>query len=299
MKLEVLNDNRLEDFIQYCKKHKKQLDDSFLYDEDLEKFQPNEENPTYVVTNEQGEIIAAASLIMDEYNKRGRKARFRIFHSEVEELSCYEMLMQAILKHTANIDYVYNFVPVVNETLMKYMEQLKFTVDRYSFLLVRTAPELPEVSLPDGYEIRAFKEGEDEEAWCQVRNASFATLKGSETPITPEMVTKLLKSDDYLEGGLMLLYHNSKPVGVVRGAKDDYEDAPTMNIGPVAVIPEYQGRGLGRSLLRASLHFAKENGYDRTVLCVNAENERAKALYLQEGFKQVEAVVCYDYHIKK
>jgi mycothiol synthase len=110
-------------------------------------------------------------------------------------------------------------------------------------------------------------------------------------------VTKLLHDDDYLEGGMMLLFHQGKPVGVIRGADDEYENAPIMNIGPVAVIPEYQGRGLGRILLRASLKFAKEKGYNRTILSVNGENERAQALYIQEGFKQVEAVVCYEYFL--
>jgi mycothiol synthase len=137
----------------------------------------------------------------------------------------------------------------------------------------------------------------DEAIWCEVRNAGFAKLRGSETPITPEMVTKMISSEDNIEGGSMILYHNDRPVGVVRGAKDEYEDSPIMNIGPLALIPEYQGKGLGRCLLRASLRLAKERSYKRTILCVNAENERAKALYIQEGFKQVEAVVCYKYDL--
>jgi mycothiol synthase len=81
------------------------------------------------------------------------------------------------------------------------------------------------------------------------------------------------------------------------GNSDEYEGSPIVNIGPLAIIPEYQGRGLGRALLRASLSFAKEKGYSRTILCVNAENERAKALYLDEGFKQVEAVTCYRFDL--
>jgi ribosomal protein S18 acetylase RimI-like enzyme len=34
--------------------------------------------------------------------------------------------------------------------------------------------------------------------------------------------------------------------------------------------------------------------FKRTILSVNGENDRAQALYMQEGFKQVEAVVCYQ-----
>ncbi len=298
MKIEALKNERIGDFLEYCRKHRPDVDDSFLYEEDLRDFKPDDENPTYIVTGRQGEIIAAASLIIDEYHRRGKKARFRIFHSEIEDSECYKMLMQEIIKHTGGLDKIFVYVQVANKQMLEFIEGLKFHVDRYSFLLVREDLEVPEPRLPEGYEIRPLRAGIDEELWCEVRNASFAKLKGSETPITPEMVAKMITADDHLEGGSMILYHEERPVGVVRGAKDEYEDAPIMNIGPLAIIPEYQGKGLGRSLLRASLKFAKENSYKRTILCVNAENERAKSLYIQEGFRQVEAVACCMFDLR-
>jgi mycothiol synthase len=176
------------------------------------------------------------------------------------------------------------------------MEDIQFDLERYTYLLIREAIPVPSFSLADGYTIRPFQFG-DEEAWVTVLNAAFAKLKGSETPITPEMVTKMTEKADYLEGGMILLFHHDKPVGVVCGADDEYEDAPIMNIGPVAVLPEYQGQGLGRILLRVSLQFAADHHYRRTILCVNGENERAQALYIQEGFKQVEGVACYNYSL--
>jgi mycothiol synthase len=297
MKIEALRNERIADFAAYCKRHKAEIDDSFLYEEDLLGFIPDDENPTYIATDENGEIIAAASLIIDDYNRRGKKGRFRIFHAEIENIDCYMMLMNAILKHTEGLDKIIVFIPIVNKGLMKNMEKLNFKVERYSYLLVREDLEVPAWNLSEEYEIKSFRAGYDEEAWCEVRNASFATLQGSETPLTPEMVATMISAQDYIEGGLILLYHKGRPVGVVRGSKDEYEDAPIMNIGPLAIIPEYQGQGLGRSLLRAALRLAKDEGYHRTILCVNAENDRAKSLYIQEGFKQVEAVVCYKYDL--
>nr|WP_263324715.1 GNAT family N-acetyltransferase [Neobacillus sp. Marseille-Q6967] len=295
--VEVLGKGRVEDFLVYCRRHRSEVDDSFLYEEDLRTFEPNAENPTYIVTNGSGDIVGAASLIIDEYHQRGNRARFRIFHSELNDVQTYRLLLQSILKHTVGLEKVFQFIPVVNKELIGFIEELKFSLERYTFLLVREDPEIPSYHLPDGYEIKAFHPGKDEEIWCQVRNAGFAKLLGNETPITPEMAAKMTKETDYLEGGMMILYHHNHPVGVIRGADDEYENRPIMNIGPIAVIPEYQGKGLGRSLIRASLKYAKEKGYDRTVLCVNGENERAKALYLQEGFKQVEAVACYQYFL--
>lgn len=297
MKVIALEKQRVDDFVAYCKKHRMEVDDSYLYDSDLKDFEVSDENPTYLVINHNDEIIGAASLVIDDYHKCGKRARFRIFHSEIEDLQAYQMLLKAILKHTADLDKVFLFIPVVNTKLLEIIQGLKFTLERYAFLLVREDLNVFEVNLPEGYELRAFHPGQDEENWIKVRNAAFATLKGSETPLTTEGVTKLLHDDDYLEGGMMLLFHQGNPVGVIRGADDEYENAPIMNIGPVAVLPEYQRRGLGRILLRAALQFAKEKGYKRTILSVNGENDRAQALYIQEGFKQVEAVACYQYFL--
>jgi len=299
LRIEALKNYRIQDFAKYCKMHKMEIDDSFLYDEDLRDFKPDEDNPTYIVIDEDNKIKAVASLIADEYNRRGKKGRFRIFHSEIQNVEYYNMLLKAILKHTDGLDKLNIFVPLVNTELMKIMEALNFEKERYIYLLLRDDLEVPDYDLPEGYEMRAFRPGKDEEAWCEVRNSAFANLQGNEAPITSEQVAKLVHADDYIEGGLMILYHNEKPIGLVKGSKDEYEGMPIMNIGPIAIIPQYQGKGLGRTLLRASIKFAKDNKYDRTILCVNAENERAKALYIQEGFKQVEGVVCYKYDLRR
>ncbi|WHY67627.1 GNAT family N-acetyltransferase [Neobacillus sp. SuZ13] len=295
MRVEVLKPDRVNGFIEYCRKHRNEVDDSFLYEEDLKEFTPNAENPTYIVLDEQGEIIGAASLIIDEYNRRGQRARFRIFHSEVEEPDIYKELLRGLLKHTEGLRKIYIFIPLNNQRLISVMTQLDFSVERYAFLLVRENSDVLEWSIPQDYRIQSFRSGVDEKIWSEVRNAGFAKLKGNETPVTPEMVAKMAEGNDYLEGGMKILYHLETPVGIVRGADDEYEGAPIMNIGPLAIIPEYQGQGLGRLLLRASLQFAKEKGYHKTILSVNGENERAQALYVNEGFRQVEGVACYEY----
>jgi len=298
VKVEALKSEKVKDFVEYCRKHRMEVDDSFLYEDELKGFEPNADNPTYILTNQEGKIIGAASLIMDEYNRRGNRARFRIFHSEIADASYYKQLMQALLQHTEGLEKVYIFIPLQNKPLMELTEKVDFSVERYAFLLVRENFDVPEWGLPEGYSIQSFRPGEDERIWSEVRNAGFAKLKGNETPVTKEMVTKMISNNDYIEGGMKILFHKEKPVGVVRGAADEYENAPIMNIGPLAILPEYQGKGLGRLLLRAALQFAKEKSYKKTILSVNGENERAQALYIKEGFKQVEGVACYQYYLK-
>ncbi|HQJ24170.1 MAG TPA: N-acetyltransferase, partial [Bacillota bacterium] len=65
-----------------------------------------------------------------------------------------------------------------------------------------------------------------------------------------------------------------------------------FDIGPLAVLPGYQGKGLGRALLRAILAYAGERRTD-AVLSVDSTNESALRLYSEEGFKKVKGFACY------
>ncbi len=71
-----------------------------------------------------------------------------------------------------------------------------------------------------------------------------------------------------------------------------------MNIGPVAVLPSYQGKGLGRVLLRAMLICAHEKSYKSVILSVNADNESALSLYTKEGFKKAEGFACLSLKVQ-
>ncbi len=86
---------------------------------------------------------------------------------------------------------------------------------------------------------------------------------------------------------------DGEAIGVIRVGKEVEEDMTYAFIGPVAVLPEYQGKGLGKILLRAGVAFGQANAMPHAMLCVNAENERAADLYLSEGFKKQVVMMCY------
>lgn len=297
MKTVQLSKVNFHDFVDYCKRHRGDVDESFLYDEDFEKFQIGSENPTYLLLDEDEKVVAAASLIIDEYNRSGKKGRFRIFHSEINDMKIYEGLLDSILLHTEDLEKIFTFVPTYNVELVEKIARLNFKVERYVFLLIRDTNNISDFTIPEDYVIRHLELNNNEDDWCRVRNIAFASVKGNEVPVTSNMVIDMLLSNDNIEGGCMILYHKDKAVGCIRCSYDEFEDKPIVNIGTLAVIPEYQGKGLGRLLLRAGISFAKSNSFSRTILCVNADNEKAKSLYLQEGFNQIEAVVCYYYEI--
>lgn len=298
MKIIRLERDRLPDFVEYCRRHRPEVDESFLYDEELDGFAADQENPTVLAVDGQDRVIGAGSLVVNGHMRRGNRARVRILHAEDGGQEAYEGMFRALLPGFAGLGHLYAFVPDRNRAQMEAFARLGFQVDRYSFFMVREQGPVPEVGLPEGFSVGPCRPGQDEQAWCDVRNTAFATLRGSETPITADMAAKQLCGQDALEGGALMLRCGQSPVGVVRVGPDTLDGQPVAEIGPLAILPDWQGRGLGTALLRAALRLTKEKGYERIVLCVNAENERAAGLYEREGFRKHEVAVCFMYPIK-
>ncbi len=62
---------------------------------------------------------------------------------------------------------------------------------------------------------------------------------------------------------------------------------PSADIQTIAVLPEYEGRGIGTSMLKALLTEARNRGGQEALLEVRADNPRAQNLYLRFGFSQI------------
>ncbi len=73
------------------------------------------------------------------------------------------------------------------------------------------------------------------------------------------------------------------PVGFISVARSDSR----IYLVDIALLPEYQGRGLGKALLKALQQHARENGLP-LLLHVFSENEAAAFFYNRLGFVCVE-----------
>ncbi len=297
-KIIELNGENLKEFTDFCRRHRDQVDDSYLYEEDLNSFEYNPENPTFLYI-EGNKIVAAASLMIDEYNKRGNRARFRILYSEKDKQAIYDSIFHRILIHATDFEKVYLFVPSDNVSLMGKMENLGFKAERYVNLMVREGEPFPQEEFPQGYEITNYDLAEEAEDWCKVRNEAFAFVTGNEIPICTEMILTYEDKDDYIPGGMMVLRHNGKAVGTIRCTKDEFDGEPVMNIGSLSIIPDYQHKGLGSLLLREAIRFAEKNGFNKTILSVNENNRGARRIYDAGGFMDVGGVVSYEYKINQ
>jgi ribosomal protein S18 acetylase RimI-like enzyme len=61
-------------------------------------------------------------------------------------------------------------------------------------------------------------------------------------------------------------------------------------ISNIAVLPTYQGNGLGKYMLSQAEMWAGEQGFKKISLTVDVENERAFSLYKRIGFNLVERI---------
>lgn len=73
------------------------------------------------------------------------------------------------------------------------------------------------------------------------------------------------------------------PAGMVSATAPDA--GGTVELISMWVAPRARGRGLGDSLVRAVLRWARTQGAHRVLLCVMDANLHAKALYARHGFE--------------
>lgn len=278
----------LADFIEYCGRYGPEHDDSYLPDP---QFAPGPEDPTRVLVNDSGRIIGAASLLLAGF-RQGRRGRFRIFHAVTAAVDSYRALLHGVLEGVAGIDQVFLFVPESAAQVRSVLETLGFQIERYSFFLQRPIAGMRDPVFPEGYTLKQLRPELDLSAYCNLINAAFSGLAGH-VHSTPGRVRSMLAEDDCLDGGELVLWHHDRLIGAVRVTWDKDDGVRMAFIGGLAVHPDFQHRGLGRSLLRAGAQFGGQSGFDHAALTVNAENQHAVQLYLDEGFERRGVMVCY------
>lgn len=291
MRILPLEINRKQEFIDYCIAHRSEHDASSLYDEDLKCFIPNENNPTYILTDNNDTVVGAVSLLLSEESRKKGTVRLRILHSTIATTEAYQMMIDAISNHVDGIHNIFLFIPEEKTSTRDILEKLCFGVQRFAWILKRKNESILSPVFSNDYIVKPFRRGKDEEAWCDISNAAFSIFKWH-VNIAAESLIFDETSDTYIQDGILMLWYGKEPIGILRIEKDP--DDNVAEIGPIAILPAYQGKGLGRNLLRFGLEVGLRNGFKSTVLSVNGENQKAADLYLSEGFEKETLMYCYE-----
>lgn len=289
MKIIRLNEKYLKAFIEFCQAHEKEHDESFLSESDLVNFKI-EDDITFIAVKDQ-QIYGVFSVMLKWHG------RVRIFLVIENDYLVYEQLHESMMSTLINEQNLraYNlYIPEVNFQVMDIYKKLGLYVERYIYVLERDITSVNLIQFPNGFELREMKLPEEAEVWSRIRNLCFASLEGF-VPYTKEDIIRMCDDTENIKNGNLILWYGTKPVGIVKVVRDVQKLETLGFIGPIAVLPDYQGKGLGKNLLRSVVELAIEVGPWRSSLCVNAKNENALKLYTNEGFYKSEVVVAMKY----
>lgn len=157
-----------------------------------------------------------------------------------------------------------------------------------SMWLMRLPPGAPVAppAFPDDVVVRWLEPGRDDEAYVELANDAFRDHPSPLT-FTLERVRLVHGTPGFDPSTILLVAPAADPgslVGFVRVERYDDEGRPLGDIGPVGLRRGWQGRGLGRQLLRWGVDTLRGRGAGDIYLSVEGENDNALRLYESEGF---------------
>ncbi len=152
---------------------------------------------------------------------------------------------------------------------------------RTFWVMERQVEGLKAPEWPLGIETRLF-DGSDEAlfGWNESYNDSFSRHYHF-VPSTVEECRAEIVLPDFDPTALLLAYEGTRCVGFCRNEVH----ASDGEIATLAVTHDWQGRGLGRALLRWGAQWLVDQGALPITLMVDGENEQALRLYRSEGFE--------------
>ncbi len=136
-----------------------------------------------------------------------------------------------------------------------------------------------------------FAQAGDGAGFLAVLDSYARGVTGGGTPLSPEVERRLIPALREQPGALVLLACNQgRVVGIASCffGFSTFSARPLLNVHDLAVLPEFQGRGIGRALLAAAEERAVARGCCKVTLEVLETNTGARRLYHDQGFRDFE-----------
>ena len=137
---------------------------------------------------------------------------------------------------------------------------------------------LPVFELPAGFALRAFESGDDA-TWWQIHERAdplLAHRSGTYREFFGDNFDALHARQWFL------IAPQGEAIGTASAWWDDEE---TGRVHWVAIVPEFQGRGLAKPLLSHVLQSLRAHGHTRAILTTSLQRPRAIVLYQSFGFE--------------
>lgn len=137
---------------------------------------------------------------------------------------------------------------------------------------------LPEISIPDGYILRTYRTG-DEAAWCEIMNTGIGTDWTAE-----KCRRELTETEPFMADGCFFATQSGQAVATACAYDVQPGGISAAQVHMVCAKPASRGRGLGRLVTLAVLHYMRERGYRTAFLGTDDFRVAAVKTYLGLGF---------------
>ena len=152
-----------------------------------------------------------------------------------------------------------------------------------------TSEPLPELVVPDGTEVRGYRD-EDRDEVLRVNAAAFAHHPEQGSMDADDLADRM--AEEWFDPAGLLVADTGDGLSAFHWTKQ--HDAHLGEVYVVAVDPAAQGRGLGRVVTLAGLHHLAGLGVDEVLLYVESDNAPAVRVYSGLGFTHAAA----DTHVQ-
>ncbi len=147
--------------------------------------------------------------------------------------------------------------------------------------------------LPVDVETRAFRPGEDEDAWLTVNNRAFADHPEQGGWTRGTLAQR--QAEPWFDPQGFRLHERDGRLAAFCWTKLHHDHDPVLGeIYVIGVDPDFQGLGLGRQLTLAGLESIADRGVETGMLYVDEANRGALAMYEHLGFRVHHVDVAYS-----
>jgi mycothiol synthase len=153
--------------------------------------------------------------------------------------------------------------------------------------------EVLRAKLPQGFSMRSFRLGQDEEALTKLQNAAFADTWGF-CPNTVEEIRARVRFKRTEPEGIIFVLEGDRPAAYNWTLMASGAQAAIGWIAMTGVHPDFRGRGLGKAAVVAGMEYLVSRGVSAIELEVDSENAPARELYLSLGFQKLREMVWYE-----
>ncbi|QIH99991.1 mycothiol synthase [Rhodococcoides fascians A21d2] len=158
------------------------------------------------------------------------------------------------------------------------------------------SPDLPDVVVPEGITLRTYRGHQDDAELLRVNNAAFS-WHPEQGGWTDRDIASRRDEPWFDPAGLFLAFEEgSDHLLGFHWTKVHPAEGAEPAIGEVYVVgidPQSQGRGLGRVLTLAGLHYLRSRELGQIMLYVEADNTAAVHTYTKLGFTNYHVDAAY------